>query len=327
MQRDAFEGETYLEAIPITAILTFIYLSAIWSDDGITEPPILSLIGSDAKFFFVSYATSLLTASFGLAKALKTGPCRILPEGRLLSCRFLLLIFATLLTLAGKLSLVLLFITLHFLEEDRGILLAFILSFAVVLLPGLVTALVSTWHSKMLKTFLIHPSFFILPIFTYLTFSSSRKGGMGVCHLRFSVKASLCNTFLSFLAFATFILITLAVQDNPSEPTEDWGAAIIWFTLLLPGFLLSLLFLCLAKPTSKRFTLCCCCSSTCCSNEAAMEYAVYNPDQPTKEFLLRIATDGSEEVLPADELVEDVEHRELKVHTLEGSGQLDSRHE
>ena len=148
LQRDAFEGETYLEAIPITAILTFIYLSAIWSDDGITEPPILSLIGSDAKFFFVTYATSLLTASFGLAKALKTGPCRILPEGRLLSCRFLLLICATLLTLAGKLFLVLLFITLHTLEENRGILLAFILSFAVVLLPGLVTALVSTWHSR-----------------------------------------------------------------------------------------------------------------------------------------------------------------------------------
>jgi len=75
LQRDAFEGETYLEAIPITVILTFIYHSAMWSDNGDAEPPILSLIGSDAKFFFVSYATSLLTASFGLAKALKTGPC------------------------------------------------------------------------------------------------------------------------------------------------------------------------------------------------------------------------------------------------------------
>ena len=58
-----------------------------------------------------------------------------------------------------------------------------------------------------------------------------------------------------------------------------------------------------------------------------MEYAVYNPDQPTKEFLLCIATDGSEEVLPADELKEDVEHRELKVQMLEGSVQLDLRHE
>ena len=57
-----------------------------------------------------------------------------------------------------------------------------------------------------------------------------------------------------------------------------------------------------------------------------MDYAVYNPDQPTKEFLLRIADDGSEEVLPADQLQEDVEHEELKVETLEGLMQLDPKH-
>merc|ERR1712192_94889 len=145
----------------------------------------------------------------------------------------------------------------------------------------------------------------------------------GVCHLRFSVKASLCNTFLSFLSFATFFAITVAL-DNSSEPTEDteqipWAG---WMITLLPGFLLSLLFICIAKPTSKRFNLCSCCSS----KEAAMDYAVYNPDQPTKEFLLRIADDGSEEVLPADQLQEDVEHELLKVETLEGLMQLDPKH-
>ena len=56
-----------------------------------------------------------------------------------------------------------------------------------------------------------------------------------------------------------------------------------------------------------------------------MDYAVYNPDQPTKEFLLRIADDGSEEVLPADQLQEDVEHEELKVETLEGTEEQDSQ--
>ena len=57
-----------------------------------------------------------------------------------------------------------------------------------------------------------------------------------------------------------------------------------------------------------------------------MEYALYNPDQPTKEFLLRIADDGSEEVLPADQLQEDVELEELKVETLQGLMQLDLKH-
>ena len=59
-----------------------------------------------------------------------------------------------------------------------------------------------------------------------------------------------------------------------------------------------------------------------------MEYAVYNPDQPTKEFLLRIATDGSEEILPADELEEDVEHEKLKMQqTIEEVMQLDLKPE
>ena len=84
LQRDASEGETYYEAIPTTAILTFIYLSGIYVKDESAEPPILSLMGSDPTFFFVTYSTSLLTASIGLSKALKTGPCRILPEGRVL---------------------------------------------------------------------------------------------------------------------------------------------------------------------------------------------------------------------------------------------------
>ena len=84
LQRDASEGETYYEAIPKTAILTFIYLSGIYVKDESAEPPILSLMGSDPTFFFVTYSTSLLTASIGLSKALKTGPCRILPEGRVL---------------------------------------------------------------------------------------------------------------------------------------------------------------------------------------------------------------------------------------------------
>ena len=59
-----------------------------------------------------------------------------------------------------------------------------------------------------------------------------------------------------------------------------------------------------------------------------MEYAVYNPDQPTKEFLLRIATDGSEQILPADELEEDVEQKKLKMQqTIEGAMQLDPKPE
>ena len=111
LQRDVSEAETYYEAIPATAILTFILITASAEDEdsglfGDTvssrEPSVVSLVGADPDFFGLTWLTSFLTASIGLAKALKTGPCKILPEGRLLSCRFLLLIFATFLTLIGK---------------------------------------------------------------------------------------------------------------------------------------------------------------------------------------------------------------------------------
>ena len=213
-----------------------------------------------------------------------------------------------------------------FQTQSKGVLMTIVLTFLVVLLPGLITALVSTCHSKMLKTFLTHPSFFILPIFTYFTFSSSNKNcccrevGTGG-HLKFSVNASLCNMLISFLGSVAFAVITSAVGSKNLE-----GELIVLFVVLLLGFFLSLLFLCNAKPTSKRFNFCCC-SSTCCSYQADVEYSVYKPDQPTKEFFLCIAADGSEEVLPAGEWEEEVELGELKEQVQEESRMEEPRKE
>ena len=329
LQRDAFEGETYYEAIPSTAIYTCLLLSSffLFGDDLGTpnEPQMYSLVGFDGNLFTVTYTTSILTASFGLAKALKTGPCKILPDGGLLSCRFLLLIFASLLTLLGKLFMVPLLAT-----AGGSILLTFGLIFAFVLLPGLIIALVSTWHSKMVKTFLIHPSFFILPMFTYLTFSSSHKAcccgsskdGVEESYIRFSVKASLCNTFLSFLMGSVVYFAIIATCAG-----VEWvDFSVFWIPSLL-GFLLSVLFLCNARPTNNRFHFFCCCSM-CCSCKAAMEYSIYKPDQPTKDFVLRIADDGSEEVLPADEWKVEVEQEvELMEQTQEEPRQEESNQE
>ena len=273
------------------------------------EPLFFTLEGSNEDFFLVTYMTSSLTASFGLAKALKTGPCKILPEGGLLSSRFLLLILASLLTLIGKWVLILtLYSQFEIATNNLGV--TTFLTFAVVLLPGLIIALISTWHSKMLRTFLIHPSFFILPMFTFFTFSSSNKAcgrreGSADGHIRFSVKASQCNTFLSFLMGS---VIYLAICASMVVKVVDVVFFIIFWIPAVLGFLLSLFFLCNAKPTNTHFD-CCCCGSTsmCCSCEAYMEYSVFKPDQPTKEFLLRIAVDGSEEVLPVAEREEEGE--------------------
>ena len=59
-----------------------------------------------------------------------------------------------------------------------------------------------------------------------------------------------------------------------------------------------------------------------------MEYSIYKPDQPTKDFVLRIADDGSEEVLPADEWKVEVEQEvELMEQTQEEPRQEESNQE
>ena len=70
---------------------------------------------TDMLFFFATYGTSMISASLGMAKALKVGPCRVLGDRGLLrgflSQRFLLLFFACFFTLVGKaIFLVLVFI-------------------------------------------------------------------------------------------------------------------------------------------------------------------------------------------------------------------------
>ena len=236
------------------------------------------------------------------------------------SGRFLLLVCANLITLLGKqniFSALPAAVELDALKrngtEDSLVNInmnyIFFLSALAVLLPGLITALVSTWHSKMLKTFLNHPSFFILPIFTCFTFSSSKKTCCTRCggaegHIRFSVKASLCNLFASFLASVANAVYSFHVFSELSLIVRFLTA------FSFPGLLLSLLFLCNVGPTNDRFI--CCCS--CCSCKAAIEYGIYKPDHPTKLFILRIDADGSEVVLPADdqEKQADEEKGELK---------------
>ena len=88
LQRDAFEGETYYEAIPTTAILTTLVLSTFFASifqldsDIENESPLELVIGSDVSdvpFFLATFASSVLTTTLGLSKALKTGPCKIFP--------------------------------------------------------------------------------------------------------------------------------------------------------------------------------------------------------------------------------------------------------
>merc|ERR1712032_731653 len=104
LERDLAQLEVFVEAVPSTLIMTYLMIRA-----GEEGGEIIVNAGDpgskDSVLFFVAFSTSVITSSLGLAKNLKVGPCRILPEqmkhlGGLLSPRFILLFFACGVTLA-----------------------------------------------------------------------------------------------------------------------------------------------------------------------------------------------------------------------------------
>merc|ERR1712113_866637 len=146
----------------------------------------------------------------------------------------------------------------------------------------------------MFKTFLRHPSIFFLPVFTPFTFTSSKKtccakGNEEEGHIRFSVKASLCNLFASLSTSVIYALYVLHHANIDEHTKIRVGDAAL--TLQFTGTLLNLLFLCNARPTTNRFNCCCCSCCSCCSCEAAIEYGVYKSDSPAQHFILRINAD------------------------------------
>ena len=104
LQRDVFEGEIYYEAIPTTAILTSIWVySRLWDFQNPDKVPMsLAVTGDESTLFWVTFSSSFLSATFGLSKALITGPCKIFPGTSLFSGRVLLLVVANLFNLVGN---------------------------------------------------------------------------------------------------------------------------------------------------------------------------------------------------------------------------------
>ena len=201
----------------------------------------------DCILFFVAYSTSIITSSLGLAKNLKEGPCRILPEQKrflrgFLAPRFILIFFTCGLTLVGK-GLALASAVADFgpcvLLED--ILLDEVATRAAIcvsvfFLPGFLVSLFSCWHQGILKTFLAQPSILFLPVFTHFTFVSNWRGGgvmedseggkeqaeverrKGESFITFSPKYTAVTTIGS-VAGVLLCIVTLFLE------TSDWDCA------------------------------------------------------------------------------------------------------
>ena len=225
---------------------------------------ILDRNSTDSVLFFVAFSTSVITSSLGLAKNLKVGPCRILPEqkkhlGGLLSPRFILLFFACGLTLVGGKGAALT-VTVVGSGEKLGIVQGVALVVSTIFLPGFLVGLFSCWHRGILKTFLAHPSVLLLPVFTNFTFVSNSKvccGGRGEkeeeSYLVFSPKFTAINVAVS-LAGSLIYFVTMA-QLNPILFLFP-EVPIIFLPLAILGVILTLVF--------TFCNQCSCCKSSCC---------------------------------------------------------------
>ena len=349
-ERELSEMEVFLEAVPVTYILTYQLMTTTvfavnesqWKDSEMGGRAVRMIFGpdwlgsfpktwlppNDMLFFLVTYGTSMISASLGMAKALKVGPCRVLGDKGLLrgflTQRFLLLFFACFFTLVGKAIFLVLVFT--WAVADRGgtsndFVAIPIVTFLASTIPGMINACFFSWHRGIFKTFLAHPSLLLLPTVTCFTFKSNEKfcppdhkggseEGEDKVEIRFSLKATLFNILFTFAGMSTNAFI-MSQFFSPPCPANANCSSIFLFVLASPVYLLGLLltgiFLCTTRSSSSS---CCTTTCCCCSCLPEVKFGVYKPAHPLEKFVLHYDTYGSKRikmVLPVKDTDAEVE--------------------
>ena len=258
---------------------------------------------NDALYLF-TFWISFISAGLGMAKSLKVGVCRILPEkgllGSLLTVRFILIFLACSSTLFGK---AIFFAQSLQCSTSDNRLISTTLGFTSVILPGLITGIIFIRHRSLLKTFLTHPSLFLLPAFTFFSFESnvkccsSNQDSQSEVEISFSVRATCLNILFSLTTLILYAL-TLTSYDGPNCP--DWLGLIV---ILLVGVLLTVILLSTTCSSS-------CCPNSCPSNSSScstfccppLEFGVYLPSDPHKVFIKDpTQSNGRKEIKEMDE--------------------------
>ena len=293
-EREVSEIEVFTEAVLSTLVSSYLMQKALLdkcssttgTESGQSSCGLSSRVGGDeqnlitgAKYsldyymFFVAFSTSIMSASLGMAKVLKVGPCRILGEGGPLgglgAPRFLLLLVTMGVTLGGKG-----FILAIVFSSLKPLMVKVALTLNSVFLPGLVLALLCLCHYRgSVRNILGHPSLLLLPIFSHFTFSvnSFCWGKRFKPHVRvmFSRRATMANIGLSALGLLGYI------ETVASDETQGYNKGLLIFsTCLMPvlGMLLTLLFLFL---------------DWCpCTSSPPLQYCALQIDDPFTELIV-----------------------------------------
>jgi hypothetical protein len=305
------EVEVFAEAVPTTLVMTFLMVQGLLND-GVPHQLLpgsvgAMLIGEDYclddrtngrheqcsawyispsyYMFFITYATSIVSSSIGLAKCLKVGPCRVLAESSLCSGRFLLLFLSMGFTLDSK-GLALGF-ALGDANLSKNALAGFGLALATMFLPGLVLGLLTLCHYRQAaRDVLAHPSLLLLPTVTHYTFSATRDGETRLAFSRPWTFANLALSVIGHLVYGPSVYMLVQGQQAQPARLEAWRFYLYTLAVPLLGGLLTLLFLGLDR--------CYFCRS--CSPD--MQYAVMKPSDPMVEFVkVKNKREGTEEVV------------------------------
>ena len=273
LERNMVQMESFCESVPSTLVMTYLLRRQEMGAEG-SEIIFDSNNQKDLILFWVAFLTSVITSSLGLAKNPKVGPCRILPEqkkclGGLLSPRFILIFFACGLSFVAKgFALAAGFAT----PKGQISAVGGAITICTLFLPGILTGLFASWHKGILKTFLAHPSVFLLPMFTYFTFASSSKiccGREGQTRdyemgteitkketiIIFSPIYTAINASVSFVGLLVYAFTLALIYEASLDRVLPYFGLV--FT---PGRLLTL-----ATTLSNQCNCCrsCCCSSCC----------------------------------------------------------------
>ena len=221
--REVSLHEVFLEAVPSALVMMVIRVSSGPSsafalrnivygtddtiDDWTYDPRITNLYLGGNVFFYLTFSTSVFSASLGLAKCLLVGPARIMtqdaPASGLLSGRFIFALLASASCLVSKgviLGLIVYWADTLKLKETF---LRLELTSFYLFIPELTlaTILIMSMKKTSMKMLLYYPSLLLMPVFTMFTFSKIKSGCCGEKDERiaFSVKYTFLNIFITIV--------------------------------------------------------------------------------------------------------------------------------
>jgi len=265
LRRDVAELEVFVESVFSTLIITFLLMrgGGTFYSEVVSDHP---------NLFYLSYATSLLSASYGMAKSLKEGPCRILADngedfGGLLNGRFLLLFISVAATFASKWAVIVQLSARHPVMKQLSTKQPYWAITAICL--SLCIPLISLCRYKeSVKSIIRHPSLLLLPVFTFYTFSSFSRNDSQKIQVKFSWRFTLaniiCNLFFYALGIGEYIVQSIENNIAFMRLVSELDLIVIMVPVIIVGAVLTLLVLFL-------------CNNSCC---IPLQYGVLIPSEP-----------------------------------------------